>query len=64
MSLGDKTVWSLGEAHMTNEDDPIIWSLGEPYVVIDSEAAPAVAEGGAQYIRPSLFGVTIISAGR
>jgi len=64
MALGDKQVWVLGEPHLSNEGLVIIWSLGRPYVVIDSVAAPPVAEGGAQYIRPSLFGVTIISAGR
>ena len=36
MSLGDKIVWSFGEAHMTNEDDEVIWSFGEPYLVIDT----------------------------
>ena len=38
MSLADRQVWILGEAHLSNEDDTIIWSLGCPYMVVDSVA--------------------------
>ena len=63
MALGDKQVWVLGEPHLSNEGLVIIWSLGRPYVVIDSVVAAPAAEGGAQYVRVSPFGVSVFRAG-